>query len=452
MLYALLGTASVSVALGCSGGGGGGNGGTSPTPVPSALSIATRPLASGQTFAYSGTTLDSFVFSGASPEPQSTTAYAVAQNSAVSGPVAYDGAASTYDVHTVETDTSPLQTLGLTTDTYDALVASGTTTNLVTYGFTSTASSGETLAVTIPNVDAGNGILDELPEKAGAAWTNGAAQNVSETSPGGLTSQRAVAANGSYTDTTTFSIGSIYASPIPGGPLVSSATITQNADGSGSYVFDGIVTQGGSPVSLEELDFATPAPASSGQPATIAISEPQASAAPIVVTIPLWYPQPLSLYTETDVDDGSTALPAACKVPAALGTTANAVVQTITAYDTIVGTQENFEQTSYVVPTYGLACVTLNETLRYFYDYSGQTNLENLVPNANVTATATYPIETETIATTLGLTSANVGATAAQRVSSARASFTALVEREKSRRKALLLQKLRRALAAGAMR
>ena len=430
----LLAFVSASAAAGC--GGGGGGSGTSPTPLASALAVTTRPLQSGDTFAYAGTTTKTFVYSGTTPEPQSTTVAAVTQSVKISGPTAYAGASNVFDVNVVETDASALQSIG------------------VTYGFTSTDTSGESLAVTLPSVNSGNGLLDELPEKAGQSWTNGPAQSLNESSPGGLTSARSTAADGSYVDTTDFPIGSIYASPVPGAPLVSSATITQRGDGSGSYVFFGIVSTGGAPQNIEELDFATPAPAASGAPPSIAISQPQADGSPaLVVTIPVWYPQPLKLYTETDEDEGAVAIPAACNVAASLATTANAVVQTIVAYDTIVGTQENFTQTSYVIPNDGVACVSLSEKLLYFYDYSGQSNVEQLVPNANVSATATLPIETETIATTVGLTQASVQtASTGLRIASARSAFRALVEREKTQRKRLLLQRFARALAVAGPR
>jgi hypothetical protein len=447
-ILVLLVFVSASAAAGC--GGGGGGSASNPMPLSSALAVTTRPLQNGDAFAYAGTTTKTFVYSGTTPEPQATTVYAVTQNVKITGPTSYAGASNVFDVNAVETDVSALQSTGVTTDTYDAELTSGSSTNLVTYGFTSTDTSGESLAVTLPSVNSGNGLLDELPEKAGARWTNGPAQSLTESSPGGLTSTRSTAADGSYVDTTNFPIGSIYASPVPGAPLVSSATITQRGDGSGSYVFYGIVATGGSPQNIEELDFATPAPAASGGPSTIAISQPQPTGSPaLVVTIPLWYPQPLKLYDETDEDQGSVTIPAACNVAASIATTANALVQTIVSYDTIVGTQENFTQTSYVIPNDGVACVGLNETLLYYYDYSGQSNVEQLVPNANVTGTATLPIETETIATTIGLTQASVqAASTGLRVAAARSDFRALVEREKTKRKRLLLQRLARALAA----
>jgi hypothetical protein len=451
LLIASLGFVLASFVAGC--GGGGGSPGPAPSPTQSALAVTTRPLTSGDTFSYAGTTTQSFVYSGTSPEPQSTTVYAIAQAVAVAGPGSYGSASSAYDATITETDTSPLQAIGLTTNSYYALLTSGATTDLVTYGYTSSDTNGESLAVTIPNVNDGNGLLDELPEKAGQRWSNGAAQTANETSPGGYTSVRTTAADGSYTDTTNVPVGSIY--PSPSGAVATSATITQKSDGSGSYVFEFESAPGAAAQTYDELDFATPAPASSGVPSTIAVSQPQATGAPVVVSIPVWYPQPLKLYTETDTDTGATALPAACKVPATFGTEANSVVQTIVQYDTILGTQENFSQTNYVVPSYGLACVVLSEKLLYFYDYSGQSAIPvDLAPNANVTADVTLPIETETIATTLGLTQSNVtaavrsarGATAGAldglRVTSARANFLALVEREKVAHKVKLLQKL----------
>jgi hypothetical protein len=452
--FGLLGTA---VFVGCGGGGSSPGGGNTPVPSTSPVVVNSRPLANGDSFSYGGTTTKTFVYSGVSPEPESTTVYTVVQHVSVTGPASFAGAAAAYDLHDAETDTSPLASLGITTDTYDALVTAGAATNLVTYGFTSSDTSGETLTVTLTGAGTGNGILDELPEAKGQSWVNSGASTLKESSPGGLTSSRVTAADGSYTDTTIYPTGSIYASP---GPAVSQATITQNADGSGSYVFFANNGAGGTNAPLYQFDFATPRPAASGSPAMIPITIPQPSPSPAAeADVPLWYPQPLVLYAETDDDTGAVSLPAACNVPASYGTRANAIVQTIAQYDTIVGTHETFSQTSYVVPVYGLACVGLNEKLQFYYDYSGQSSLANGGPTVNETATSTLPIETETIATTLGLTQGSVPAAASAarnasataavrglRVTSARTNFIALVEREKQRRKVLLLQAIRKSL------
>jgi hypothetical protein len=458
----LLGTALI---VACGGGGSSPGGGNTPAPSNSPVVVNSRPLTSGDSFSYAGTTTKTFVYSGVSPEPESTAVYTVAQRVSVTGPTSFGGAAAAYDLHDTETDTSPLASLGITTDTYDALVTSGSATDLITYGFTSSDTSGEAMTVTYTTAGTGNGILDELPEAKGQSWVNSGAASLKETSPGGVTSTRVTAADGSYTDTTLYPVGSIYASP---GPALTQATITQNADGSGSYVFLANDGAGGANAPYVEFDFATPRPAVSGSPAEIPITVPQASPSPPAeVDVPLWYPQPLSLYTETDADTGAVSLPAACNVPGSFGTRANAIVQTISQYDTIVGTQETFSQTSYVVPVYGLACVSLNEKLQFYYDYSGQSSLANGGPSINVTATSTLPIETETIATTLGLTQGSVPAAAStthndtstsissvattaavrgMRVTSARTNFIALVEREKQRRKVLLLQAIRKSL------
>jgi hypothetical protein len=453
------GLLAMAVVAGCGGGGSSPGGGNTPAPSTSPIVVNSRPLANGDAFSYAGTTTKTFVYSGVSPEPESTTVYTVAQHVSVTGPTSFGGATAAYDLHDSETDTSPLASLGVTTDTFDALVASGSATDLITYGFTSSDTSGESMTVTLTAAGTGNGILDELPEANGQSWVNSGASSLKESSPGGVTSTRVTAADGSYTDTTLYPVGSIYASP---GPAVSQATITQNADGSGSYVFFANDGTAGANAPLYEFDFATPRPAASGSPALIPITAPQPSPSPAAeVDVPLWYPQPLKLYTETDNDTGAVALPAGCNVPSSFGTRANAIVQTIAQYDTIVGTQETFSQTSYVVPVYGLACVSLNEKLQFYYDYSGQSSLANGGPSFNVTTTTTYPIETETIATTLGLTQGSVPAAASKiqnrtadatatarglRVTSARANFIALVEREKQRRKVLLLQAIRKSL------
>jgi hypothetical protein len=455
LILAVSGFAAAAFVAGCGGGGGGGGGGStppvpSPTPLPT-VAVNTRPLANGDSFSYAGTTAQTIVYSGVSPEPMSTTVSSVAQSIAVSGPTTYAGVANVFDLTDTETDTSPLQALAITTNTYDALVAAGATTNLLTYGYSSSDSNGESLTIQIPS----GALLDELPEAKGQTWTNGPAETANETSPGGQTSVRTVNADGSYSDTTTFPAGSIYPTASPGLPPATQAVITQNADGSGSYAFFAAGSGAGQQNYLE-IDLSTPRPASSGAPAMIPIVSTQPSQTPVEVDIPLWYPQPLKLYAETDANTGPATIPAACNVPASIGTRANAVTRTSTQYDTIVGTLESIVQTSYVVPTYGLACVSLSDTLQFYYDYSGQSGLA-AGPTIDITATSTVPIETETIATTLGLTAGTLqpaavarrgdvpSATAAAGLhyTNARSNFLAFVEREKQRRKSMLLARIR---------
>ena len=407
-----------------------------PSPVPSAVSVPNRPLNNGDAFSYAGTTAQSFVYQGASPSPAASSLASVTQTVAVSAPSSFNGVSALYDFHTNETDTTPLQTTTIATDTYYASLTSGASSNLVDYGYSSTDNFGETLLVQYGASGAPVPIvIDELPEVPGANWSNTAAETLNETSPGNQTSVRNVNADGSYTATTTYASGSLFTPP----PAPVTATIVENSNGSGSYSLPLI----GPPNSI--ITVGTPGPGPSPQiPVTLSVPD----AAPTTIPVPVWYPTPLVLYNETDTNTGAQNLPGACNVPATYGLTGNGVVQTIKSVDAILGTTETLQQTTYVVPTYGAACVVLSDQLVDYYDYSGQ-------GPALIVVSGT-PLETTTITTTLGLTSATVSsaartratstAAAGFRIANARVNFIATVERVKLAHERKLLAHLSSAI------
>lgn len=426
------------VASGC-GGGGYNSGGTpsGPTPTPSpgpSITVNTRPLDNGDTFTYAGTTATSFVFEGASPSPAASSLATVVQDVNVTSPTTFNGVGGLADFTTHETDTTPLGVTTVTTDTYYQNVSVTPGSNLVDYGYVSSDSFGETLKVYYGALDAPVPvIIDELPETTGAMWSNGAAATLDETAPGNQTSARSVNDDGSYTETTTYPSGSTPP------PLVT-ATIVENSDGSGSYALPVL----GPPNST--LTFAAP----SGGSISIVVSQP--GQADQTFSVAVWFPLPVQLYSETDTNKGSQSIPAACNSASKFGTRANAIEQSIARVDTVLGTTESLTQTEYVVPSFGVACVTLSDTLLNFYDYSGQ--------SASVITFSGTPLETTTIATTLGLSAATVASSAARlhsqqtaasrasgyRIANAKANFIATVERYKLLRKRELLTHLQGAL------
>lgn len=433
--------AVLAIGLASCGGGGGSNPTPHPTPtatglatptpspVPSPVSVPNRPLNNGDSFAYAGTTTQSFVYEGASPSPAASSVAGVTQSVAVSAPASFNGVSALYDFHTNETDTTPLQTTTIATDTYYASVASGASSNLVDYGYSSTDNFGETLLVQYGASGAAVPVvIDELPEVPGATWSNTAAESLNETSPGNQSSVRSVNPNGSYTATTTYASGSLFTPP----PAPVTATIVENSDGSGSYSLPLL----GPPNST--ITVGTPGPAPSPM-IPIALTVPGSPTT--TIEVPVWYGSPLVLYQETDTNTGAQNFPAACNVPAAYGLTGNGVVQTIRSVDAILGTIETLQQTIYVIPTYGAACVVLSDQLLSFYDYSGQ-------GPALIVVSGT-PLETATVSTTLGLTSATVStaartraqsvAAAGFRIANARANFVATIERVKLARQRKLL-------------
>ncbi|MGH7728203.1 MAG: hypothetical protein ACREM2_05380 [Vulcanimicrobiaceae bacterium] len=411
--------ASLAVAMlaaGCGGGGGGGGG----TP----FAVNSRPLSSGN-FGYAGTTTESFVYSGASPSPSSTSSAQVTQDLTVTGAASFNGVSGLSEYATDETDTTSLQTTTATTDTFYASAGSNPT-KFLTYGYRSNDSLGSTITVALAGVGSGNGLVDELPEAGGQNWTNSGAETITEDEPGNLAATRTYAADGTYTDSATYFSG--VASGI-------ATEIIENADGSGSYVFPG------------------------SPPAAITISAPSGGNITISgsvigttpITIPAWYTSPL-LYSESDVNHGQTTIPSACNAGSGIGTQANDLEQKYVRLDTVLGYVETYDAKNYVVPNDGVACVVLTDTTVAYYDFTGQSTQA-----LGITFSGT-PVETTTIATTLGLTSATnaasgpapgAGASAQARsagakalaIANARAAFGALVERNRFERE-------RKALAA----
>jgi len=428
---ALLATAALAcIVAGC--GATAGIPASGPTPLPL---VTSRPLAAGDTFAYAGTTVQTIAFNGSSPGSNSQVTWQVAQSVTVGGPTSYNGLANAFDFKTSETDTAPLQQIALTTDAYYALQAASGTTQLLTSGSTSSDSLGQKTAIALHG---GNQLADELPEAAANSWSNNGAQTIVENEADGSSDTRTYAADGSYTDAAVYPQSSQF-TPQPA-PLV--ASIVENADGSGSY---SLPLFGATPNAT--ISFGSPDPAGR---VPIVVDDP----GPVEEATPGAFYSPGPLYKETDVTNVNQTIPAACHVAATFGSKADALVRTATRIDTVLGTIENTAQTAYVVPVYGVACIVLNDTTNVFYDYSGQSNQGY----SSIAFTGgTVPVEVDTIATTLGLTSATVqpsslrrgvaSAESGPRIAMARTAFMAAVERARAARARRAFAHIRAALA-----
>lgn len=402
-----------------------------PTQPPAGPAIANtaRPLHNNDRYTYGGTTQQSFVYSGASPKPSSATFFTVGQNIAVTNNATFNATSGLYDFKTLETDTSALQNISITTDTYYGTLASGNgTTFLVNYGYASSDSNGEKFTVTYTNPGARNGLIDVLPETGGAAWSNSGAQAIAQSESSGFTASRTYAADGSYTDTSNYPQAG--AARPTATPLV--ATITTNADGSATYSLPLF----GPP----NVTVSYSAPATSNGAISIVLQQPGPTpqSTPLVfqtAAVGAWYQQPLRLYQELDRDNGAVAIPPACNVPSIYGTQANQIEQKSVRVDPVLGTLDTFDQLSYVVPVTGVVCVRLQDQTLTYYDYSGQNNSG---PTGISFAGGNSPFETATLVTTIGLTSAiiqpmalhrsSLDAESGFRLANARANFLSTVE------------------------
>jgi hypothetical protein len=350
---ALIGAAIVSALAAC---GGGGSSVPAPNPNPNPSPAGSfRPATNGDSFHYGGTLVETFwrpvqpgPSSAPSPVPTSTTNWTVDTLTTVATNTTFHGASGFTDFAENEVDTG-LQTITMVTDDY-FLFPSGGAGPLVEDGYRSLDSN---FVLNDVLRSATSGVVDMLPETAGASWTDTAQRTSVETDPDGQTSTRYVNADGSYSETDAF----------PDGTLSSALA---NPDGSGFYA-----VLKGSPF---ETDYTYSAPA--GGNVTITVTEPAASPmpSPTVFTVPDWQPAG-GLASDAYVENGIVAIPAGCALPAKFGTQGYDVSEHRTAVDPIFGTIEDVTQHAYIVQGRGVACVARHDSLTAYYDFSGQNGL-----------------------------------------------------------------------------
>jgi hypothetical protein len=426
LIFVVLGLAMV---VACGGGGGGGS--AAPTNHDD------RPAEAGDSFSYAGTTSTTFVRPpqsvGAYPSPNPTNtqtlSYTTTQTQTVATGQSYNNVTDATAFMTTESDvlSGGLETTTTTSTEYYTFGAGGVGP-VHDLGGTS-SSGGETITTLIgPN----NGLVDVLPEVAGTLPVVADATLMrTEVDPDGGGSVRTTAANGTYTETDTYADTSFDGS---------TASAVANADGSGSLSYP-----------IDEPTnavFAVGAPASSMIPITITLpaalgqAAPSATATPIVDTgtVPVWYPQPLVLSTQTLTDAGQTPIPSTCNVASSLtGRHTNLLVASSTTVDPVFGELDTRTTSEYTEPGIGVACVELSDVLKQFYDFSGQAGF--------VVEVSGSAIQTTTTTQTLGLTSETViGLDASQRapiVAASRARFDALLDRRRQQRHAAELHQMR---------
>lgn len=350
---ALIAAAVVSALAAC-GGGGGGSTAPGPNPNPSPAG-SFRPANNGDSFHYSGTLVETFwrpvqpgPSNAPSPVPTSTTNWTVDDLTNVATNTTFHGANGLTDFAETEVDTG-LQTITTATDDY-FLFPSGGAGPLIEDGFRSLDSN---FVLNDVQRSATSGIVDMLPETAGATWTDTAFRTSVETDPDGQTLTRFVNADGSYTETDAFPDGTF-------------SSAVANPDGSGLYK----VLKGTS----FETDYAYSAPADGN--INITVTEPSATPmpSPTVFTVPNWQPAG-GLSSDSYKDNGIVAIPPGCALSAEFGTHGYDVFEHRTAVDPVFGTIEDVTEHAYIVQGRGVACVTRHDSLTAFYDFTGQNGL-----------------------------------------------------------------------------
>ncbi len=400
---------------------------TDPRTTISGSSQATvftqRPANAGDTFAFAGSLnqTDAYTYPQPNPLPATNVTAGVTQSVAVSTTPNPFGAGTAQDFNVSESDAYPSQTLSSKTDYFYQLTSpTAGSSQFQLLGYKSVDASSDTTSVqyTTPL------IVDELPEVAGAAWTNTPAQTLSETTVNGDTIARTVNADGSYTEN-----DSLYGNT-NNYPSVAVA-MTENPDGSGTFFITRHETNGPFAYppgadALEDFYISGPVPSPYGLPSItygfqsyISTSPPPAIAqysAPAAPWYPLAGPTAIGpLYQENDTTASGT-FPAACNVPSSFGTTGNELTQNVSSIDTILGTLTNTTTTQWVVTGFGPVCVQVASTIKAYYDYNNDTMTYGIVFQS------AQPMQSTNIAETLTLQSTGTGVTA-QGAGRARASY-----------------------------
>ncbi len=395
---ALFGLVALATSLAACGGGGGGSisappstatptPATTPTPTPIAGQYYGIPLSSKATFTLSGQSTVSTVYNYpnspntayATPYPSTSAKTAITQVATLGTnamPFKFTGGFT--NIHVVETDAQTVRSSTLTSDEF----FSQSPTAFFEIGSQQNDGAGTTYAYDYSSAPYQ---LDALPEASGASWSNPATLTFTENDADGTQNARTYAGNGTYTETSQLAA------------IASSATITEAADGSGTYT--GPFGAG----TYSIIKFSAP----SNGTITVKICATCTTLSAHTYTPPDWISGPLAnhgLYKETDAISAAPSFPTVCAVPSAFSQSGNRIVQTINRLDAILGYTEQETITTYTAKNVGPVCVQLNDVQTAYYDY-----------NDDYTDGTNYhyhfvgtPLSVTTIAETLTLASANL--------------------------------------------
>uniref|UniRef100_E6PC49 Uncharacterized protein n=1 Tax=mine drainage metagenome TaxID=410659 RepID=E6PC49_9ZZZZ len=390
MLFGAVAAAALLAA--CGGGGAPALPTTPPSTGPGspATSSSARPAVVGDTFAFSGSSIenDVYTYPVGSPFPNTSTATKISENVVVTASTNPLGGGGT-DFHSSTTTVGTSATRTASGDSYYSTVSAGNGTNFVLNAQQSVDDTKNSYAWTYTTPQ----ILDELPESAGATWTNSPAGSYNETDADGATIARTTNADGSYTENDTFATGSV--------PKMS---FTVNPDGSGAWNIYFLGSPNPSIVSYTAPTAGTisvavlnptptPSPGATGTPAP--------NLPVVIATPPAWFSPSAKLYQESDTVSTGVSFPASCAVPSSFGTSGNSIAQVITKIDPIFGLDEVTTTTTYTAQGFGPVCVAMNDVQTYYYDY-----LNDTAGSAGLAAYVGTPQLTKTYAQTLTLQTA----------------------------------------------
>ncbi len=393
MLFGALATAALLAACG------GGGAPSLPTTPPAtggagspAVSSSAHPATVGDTFAFSGSSLenDVFTYPVGSPFPSTSTAAKVDENVVVTASADPLGAGGT-DFHTTTTSVGTTATHVTTGDSYYSTVSAGSGTNFVLNAQQSVDDSKNNYewVYTTPQ------ILDELPETAGATWSNSPAGSYSERDADGAAIVRMTNADGTYSEKDTF--------PTGGMPSMN-FVVAPDGSGTWSFVYFGtpyVVSFTAPSAGSISVSVLTPTPAPS--PGATGTPPPNP---PTVVAVPsAWFSPSPKLYQESDAVSTGVTFPSTCAVPSTFGTSGNEIAQTITKIDPILGLDEVTNTTTYTAQGFGPVCVAMNDVQTYYYNFLSDTiastGLGNFAGTPQITKTYTQTLTLQTAGTSI---------------------------------------------------
>ena len=241
--FALFGLVAIATSLAACGGGGGGSSLPAappsttalPSAVPTATPTATPTQAPGQyyglplsptaRFTFQGQSLLSTVYNYpntpnsayATPYPTTSLTTKITQVVTVGAkPMPFKFTGGFTDVNVAETDSQAVRTTTLVSDEF----VSESPLKFVEVGDQQNDGAGTTYAY---DYSVSPYELDALPEAAGSTWSNPATLTFTESDADGTQNVRNYAPNGTYTETSQQTA------------IAGQATITESADGSGTY-------------------------------------------------------------------------------------------------------------------------------------------------------------------------------------------------------------------------
>ncbi len=332
----------------------------------STQAVGVQPIATGASYAYTGTLTETIYRSSPCPMPTSTSNATVTVDASVTSPPA-GSPSGTVDEYSTESDASSLET---TTTTTNAIVESSTYDGDASFSElseTTTDEVGDSIVTTYatPLVYA---ISSPLPYTG--TITNGPPSTVNTTLADGSTQKRTYASDGTYNETDTIA------------GISGQDNIVVNANFSGSYVIQA------PNFGITSLEFAYSAPSND----VITLTPYIDGTAQATLQYPQWWTG-TSLYSDTTTGEPSGTVPTPCSPPPGY-TTADEFARTIDTIDPVLGYTDKRTIDSYVTPgspPVGPVCVVISDTEDIYYDYFLDTPYSLFIsPNAQ-------PLQTDTI-------------------------------------------------------